>query len=133
MPRPEGRLMRPLARLLGTAWLAVAAGCETAEAGAIRCLFTEPSAIMIWRPVARSLTIEDPVTDYPKVRRETIRPVTGRRLARGRIDLVAPDGRVLLQLTRDGRGSDGMSDRRYPYSAVNPREQNRDGGCFPVS
>ena len=133
MPRPEGRLMRPLAGILGTAWLAVAAGCGTAEAGAIRCLFTEPSAILIWRPAARSLTIEDPVTDYPKVRRETVRPVTARRLARGRIDLVAPDGRVLLQLTRDGRGSDGMSDRRYPYSAVNPREQNRDGGCFPVS
>ncbi|MBT9288972.1 hypothetical protein [Prosthecodimorpha staleyi] len=124
MPRAAG--------LAAAAGLAIAAGIAPAEAGAIRCLFTEPSAVMVWRPAARTLAIEDPVTDYPKVRRDVVRGVTAQRRPAGRIDLVAPDGRVLLRLRRDGRGSDGMSDRRYPYSAVMPRAQNRDGGCLPV-
>lgn len=131
MDRPAGPGWRalPVVALLGAA---VATPAVADEATILRCWFTEPGLTTDYRPDRRLLVVTDPVSDYPSVRRRVYRNVVRVDRPGGRVELRAGSV-VLARMIRNGRGSDGMSDRRYPYSVeappVGPR---RDGGCDRV-
>lgn len=49
----------------------------------------------------------------------------------GVFELTSKAGVVLQSLTLDRQGSDGMSDRLYPYSVIaNRNGETQHGGCF---
>lgn len=113
----------------------LAAGCLAAPAAAedFRCTFTEPSLTTVYRSATRTLTVFDPVIDYPKVRRTVYRHVFVTKRGRAKFEFRTRRGVLLHTLTLDHKGSDGMSDTIFPYSADHPPGRGPvvgfDGGC----
>ncbi len=93
------------------------------QADIIRCTFTEPFVSLTYSMTQSRLTLENHSTGRTSVTRN----VSFQILGAGRFELWNSSRRVLAQLNLNFRGSDGMSDRVYPYSVR--RSGGQRGGC----
>ncbi len=95
-----------------------------AKADIITCRFTEPFVTTVYSATQSTLTVRYETGK----RRDVLRNVSFQIMQAGRFELWGPDRRPLQRLHLSFKGSDGMSDREYPYSVewVSKRLQ---GGC----
>jgi uncharacterized membrane protein len=102
---------------------------SSASADIIKCVFTEPFANTTYSMAQQSLTLQ-----RPSQRTQVQRNVSFQIRGPARFDIVASDGKVLQQLRLNYTGSDGMSDRVYPYSVTYLPMRNGAnggvGGCY---
>jgi len=96
------------------------------QADVIRCNFTEPFVASVYSMTQSTLSYVN--SDGKK---QTIKNVSFQIKAAGVFELVAKDGTLLQKLTLNRQGSDGMSDRLYPYEAKDnsPITHQSYGGC----
>ena len=98
------------------------------KADIIKCSFTEPFITTLYDTALQRMT----VTYDVEKRRTVFDRVSRRELRPHAFELRSADGQVLQRVERTCRGSDGMSDRVYPYSAQwRPRDPppHLHGGC----
>jgi len=81
------------------------------QADLIKCSFTEPFADTVYNSKTLDLTYEGP--GFKKV---TIKNVSLEIMHASVFALVDKNGKTLQILNLNDRGSDGMSDKEYPYS-----------------
>lgn len=96
------------------------------QADIIRCNFTEPFVISVYSMTQSTLSYEN-----SEGKKKTIRNVSFQIKSAGVFELVAKNGTVLQKLTLNHQGSDGMSDRLYPYDAKDNSQITHQGygGC----
>ena len=99
-----------------------------AKADIIKCSFTEPFITTSYDTALRRMT----VTYDVQKRRRVFDSVSMREMRPRAFEFRSADGRVLQRVERTCRGSDGMSDRVYPYSAQWV-PQDLHGGCTSTS
>lgn len=87
----------------------------------IKCTFTEPFYTTTYSMAQQSLTVQG-ISGGTTITRN----VSFQIMAAGRFEIRSLSGTVLQRLTLNNRGSDGMSDRVYPYSV---RWRGLQGGC----
>lgn len=85
---------------------------NSASADIIKCKFSEPSVNTTYSTGQSTLTYDE---DGAVVK--VIKNVSLQIKAAGIFELVGADGKVLQTLEINNRGTDGMSDRVYPYEA----------------
>lgn len=96
-----------------------------AEADVIRCTFTEPFISMTYSMTQSSIEVVTPDGN------ETIASVSFQILGPGQFALWDAAETALVTLSLDYRGSDGMSDTIFPYSALRAAESgDQHGGCW---
>lgn len=99
-----------------------------AQADVIQCLFTEPFFTIEYSTTSLRLKISGP--EIPK-REET--QVSFQIKEAGLFELHSQKHEVLMTLTLSGKGSDGMSDRVFPYEATLNAKRllpgTHSGGC----
>jgi hypothetical protein len=104
---------------------AIALGQSVAGADVIKCYFTEPFATYVYSTTESTLTVSDLSAEPTD---STLRNISLQIIGAGALEFWNAQNTAVLRLTIDGKGSDGMSDRIYPYSAVRlPGGQQ--GGC----
>jgi len=81
------------------------------SADIIKCTFTEPFLATTYSMAQQSLTV-----DRAEGGRQIYRNVSFQIMGSGRFELWSQNRRVLQRLNLNNRGTDGMSDRVYPYS-----------------
>jgi uncharacterized membrane protein len=100
----------------------------SAHADLIKCVFSEPFVTTVYSMSQQTLTV-DPTNGQIKV----IKQVSFQIKSPGKFELVGPNGEVLQKLELNGRGSDGMSDKVYPYDVIDTSlskiSNNGMGGC----
>lgn len=97
------------------------------HADIINCSFTEPFITSSYSMTQSTLTYTD--SDGQKT---VIQNVSMQIKSAGVFELRAQDGRVLQTLTLNNNGSDGMSDKVYPYDVKDQGmlgANNGLGGC----
>lgn len=94
------------------------------QADVIRCSFTEPFITTSYDTASKRMMV---IHDVEK-RRQALIGVSMRETARRTFEFRDAKGQVLLRVKRTCRGSDGMSDRKYPYEAE-LLAQKLYGGC----
>ena len=82
------------------------------QADVIRCNFTEPFVNSVYSMTQSTLSYESAEGE-----KQTIKNVSFQIKGAGVFELVAKNGTVLQTLKLNYKGSDGMSDRLYPYHA----------------
>jgi uncharacterized membrane protein len=101
----------------------------TSHADVIHCNFTEPFFETLYDMSASTLTYKLGSAEKDKV----FEKVSFEIKASGIFELVNQNGQVLQTLTLNQSGSDGMSERIYPYSVkdTNPEASltGNQGGC----
>jgi uncharacterized membrane protein len=102
---------------------------SAAQADVIKCRFTEPFMTTSYDTASKRMTVTHDVE-----KRETfLDGVSMRETARGVFEFRAAGGQIVQHLKRTCRGADGMSLRKYPYTAkLNKGElttQTLYGGC----
>ena len=120
-------------RTWAAAWGALAAilvCAAPASAQIITCSFTEPFIRTFYDPARKTLTIIQDV-DH---RREVQRGITAETVSAVILELRNGKGEIVQRLEHSFRGSDGMSDRSYPYAVTwTPRDpampEILNGGC----
>lgn len=96
-----------------------------ASADVIRCSFTEPFLSMTYSMTQSSIEIVTPDGN------ETVPSVSFQILGPGQFALWDKDEAPLVTLNLDYRGSDGMSDTIFPFSAIRPYgDDGQHGGCW---
>ncbi len=97
-----------------------------AQADIIKCDFTEPFVGTTYSMTKSTLTYE--AYDQSVT---TIKNVSFQIKDAATFQLIAKDGKVLQTLKLDFKGSNGMSDTDYPYSAVDKTSNTNFGigGC----
>lgn len=104
-----------------------------AEAGTMRCSFTEPFYSIVFESESGKVTVISPDVTDP----ETGKPVPEVLARNAKLERADPPGDgltfrlvnggdTILELKLTGKGSDGMSDNLYPFEAWRGRH---DGGC----
>lgn len=85
---------------------------NSAYADVIKCRFTEPSINTTYSTTQSTLTYDEDgaVT-------QVLKNVSFQIKAAGVFELLSREGKVLQTLILNNQGSDGMSDRIYPYEA----------------
>jgi len=83
-----------------------------AAAKVITCSFTEPFIRTFYDPAKRTLTL---VYDAEKKRREVVTGIRSRTASPKVIELRNEKQDVIQRLELNNQGSDGMSDKTYPY------------------
>jgi uncharacterized membrane protein len=96
----------------------------TVQADIIRYSFTEPFIMTVYSTNENTLT----VTYDAERRRETLRNISFQITNPAPFDLWDAKRRVVQRLELSFRGSDGMSDRVYPYEA-HWLSKDLHGGC----
>ncbi len=86
---------------------------DLAKADIIKCSFTEPFVTTSYDTSLRRMT----VTYDVEKRRTIFERISMRETRRGVFEFRNANGQVLQRVERSCRGSDGMSDRVYPYEA----------------
>lgn len=113
--------------------LATCLAVTAAHAGTLECHFTEPFFTVTFdsatgKVVLLSADETDPATGDPVPRTIAKGATLTAHPAQGWQELVLEGaGQTILTLKLTGRGSDGMSDRVYPFEAL---YGGRDGGCL---
>ena len=95
-----------------------------ARADIITCRFTEPFITTVYSTTQSTLTVRHETEG----REDVIGNVSLQIMAPGLLELWAADRRPVHRLRLSNRGSDGMSDREYPYS-VEWINKGQRGGC----
>ena len=99
-----------------------------ARADIINCVFTEPFVDSSYSMTQSTLTYKN-----FEGGKTVIKNVSFQIKSAGVFELVSKDGKVLQTLTLNNQGSDGMSDRSYPYdvkdSSMDKNANNGYGGC----
>ena len=96
-----------------------------AQADVIRCTFTEPFISMTYSMTQSSIEVVTPDGN------ETIASISFQILGPGQFALWDAAEAALVTLSLDYRGSDGMSDTIFPYSALRAGEGGEQhGGCW---
>ena len=93
-----------------------------AGADIIKCTFTEPFYTTTYSMAQQSLTVVNNLTNARSVERN----VSFQIIDSGVFEIRSLGGAVRQRLTLDWNGSDGMSDRVFPYSV---RWRGLNGGC----
>ena len=93
---------------------AVLISAVSAQADIIKCSFTEPFIETTYSMAQQSLSYST-FTGGSKPEVRVIKNVSFQIKAAGQFELVGKDGKVLQKLSITNRGSDGMSNRTYPY------------------
>lgn len=88
----------------------------SAQADIIKCTFTEPFVSFDYSMTQSSMTITDS-SAYPTPKVTIVKNVSFQILAPGTFQLRDKNNNVLVDLHLDFKGSDGMSDNEYPYTA----------------
>ena len=98
----------------------------TASADIIKCTFTEPFVSSTYSMTQSTLTYES-IDGAKKV----VQKVSFQIKGAGQFELVAKDGTVLQSLELNDQGSDGMSDRTYPFDVKDNSSITNSGrgGC----
>lgn len=91
---------------------AVLSMVTSAQADIIKCRFSEPSVNTTYSTTQSTLTYDE---DGAVVK--VIKKVSFQIKSAGVFELVSNEGQVLQTLILNNKGSDGMSDRVYPYQA----------------
>lgn len=96
------------------------------QADIIRCNFTEPFVNSVYSMTQSTLSY-----DSAEGKKQVIKNVSFQIKSAGVFELVAKDGRILQTLKLTHQGSDGMSDRLYPYDVKDnsPITHQGYGGC----
>ena len=101
----------------------------SAQADIIKCVFTEPWINTSYSMTQSTLTYSGTEANQNKV----IKNVSFQIRSAGVFQLVSKDGKVLQTLVLNRKGSDGMSNAVYPYSAkdasLNAGANSGIGGC----
>ncbi len=84
------------------------------QADIIKCVFTEPFIDSTYSMAQQTLTYSA-FTGDDKPELTVVKNVSFQIKAAGEFELVAKDGSVLQKISLNNKGSDGMSDRNYPY------------------
>lgn len=92
------------------------------SADIIRCNYTEPFISTVYSMTQSTLTIDDHSAGI----RNVYRNISFQILGPGRFELWNPNRVVVQRMNLNFRGSDGMSDRVYPYQG---RRGGQFGGC----
>jgi len=103
--------------------LAIAAP-TLAQADVIKCQFTEPFITTTYSMVQQKLTWVDNVDNTTK----TIKNVSFQIKGPGEFELLDANKNVIQTINLNFKGSDGMSDRVYPYD-VQWNSKSLYGGC----
>lgn len=102
------------------------------QADIIKCSFTEPFINTTYSMAQQSLTYST-FTGEDKPEEKVIKNVSFQIKGPGEFELVNKDGVVLQKLSLNNRGSDGMSDKQYPYevedNGMGGMANNGWGGC----
>lgn len=105
---------------------------QFAQADIIKCVFTEPFYGLTYSTTQSTLTKDEFADDGNPVLTKT-KNVSFQIKDAGRFDLMDSKGKVLVELHLNKNGSDGMSDRVYPYEAIVMGEDGKPtlsvGGC----
>jgi uncharacterized membrane protein len=96
----------------------------TSKADIITCIFTEPFVTTVFSMAQNTLTIHSPTEGRETVLRNVSFQIMGAAV----FELWGSDRQLVQRLRLSHDGSDGMSDRKYPY-AVEWGEKNLQGGC----
>jgi len=91
--------------------LIVSMAAFSAQADIIKCSFTEPFLNVTYSMTQSKLTIQTPEGT------SSVKNVSFQIKGAGNFELFDENNNVLMTLTLDGQGSDGMSDYTYPYTA----------------
>ena len=97
---------------------------DIVNADIIKCSFTEPFITTSYDTALKRLAVTYDVEQRQRIHDR----ISMRELRPGAFELRGADGQVLLRVERTCRGSNGMSDRVYPYSAQ-WIPQKLHGGC----
>jgi len=84
------------------------------QADIIKCVFTEPFIDTTYSMAQQTLTYSA-FTGEDKPEETVVKNVSFQIKGAGEFELVAKDGTVLQKISLNNKGSDGMSDRTYPY------------------
>ncbi len=107
---------------------ALTACCNFASADIIKCTFTEPFIDTEYSMTQSTLTYKS-----FENKDTVIKNVSFQIKGPGVFELVSKDGKVLQVLTLNNQGSDGMSDKTYPYEVKDNSSimsaNNGYGGC----
>lgn len=93
---------------------AVTLVAAASQADIIKCVFTEPFVATTYSMAQQSLTYSA-FTGEDKPEETVVNNVSFQIKGSGEFELVAKDGKVLQKISLNNKGSDGMSDRNYPY------------------
>jgi hypothetical protein len=96
----------------------------SAKADIITCTFTEPFVTTVYSTTQSILTVRYDMEG----REDALRNVSFQIINLGLFELWGPDRRPIQRLQLSFKGSDGMSDREYPY-AVEWLSNGLQGGC----
>ena len=127
--------MKTLALTLLFALISVSALAEPKDQRSewLRCQFTEPFYTITYSETYQRYgvsspdnAVRDPVTGEVTFPETVTEGVSRVRIDAKTSQLVAKDGTVLMTLVLDRKGSDGMSDTVYAYSAL---MRTLHGGC----
>ena len=99
--------------LLATAILLAS---SSSHADIIKCYFTEPFYTTVYSMTQSKLTTTEALTGKVVYRKNVSFQIKGP----GSFELLSLNGQVLQTLTLDYQGSDGMSDKIYPYTVSAP-------------
>ncbi len=102
----------PLPKAAACAVLVVFSFCAApASARIITCSFTEPFVRTFYDPARKTLTI---VQDVER-RKQMQRDIAPKNISKTVLELRNIKGEIVQRLEHSFQGSDGMSDRSYPY------------------
>ena len=124
------RVTRPILRYAGAMKtrrfaVLILVVASAASADVIRCAFTEPFISMTYSMTQSTIDVVTPDGN------ESITGVSFQILGPGQFAFWDAAKAPVLTLSLDYRGSDGMSETIYPYSAVRTWEGGgQDGGCW---
>lgn len=102
---------------------------SAARADIITCVFTEPYITSTYSMTQSTLTYEN----FDGSGKSVIKNVSFQIKSAGVFELIDKSGKVLQTLNLNGEGSDGASDRNYPYEVNDYTMDNSassgNGGC----
>lgn len=96
------------------------------QADIIKCHFTEPMVTTTYNTSKATLTYQD-----SNNKKTVVKNVSFQIRSAGVFELVSQNGKLVQTINLNSQGSDGMSDRLYPYSVKDSKEitQQGLGGC----
>ncbi|MCM2282625.1 MAG: hypothetical protein NDI61_12350 [Bdellovibrionaceae bacterium] len=98
---------------------------QVASADIIKCVFTEPFVNTTYSMARQTLEISSFDEDAPL---RVIKNVSFQIVGSNQFELRSVEGTVLQKLMLNFSGSDGMSDARYPYDAIDQSIQVLENG-----
>ncbi len=102
----------------------------TAQADIINCSFTEPFFSLQYSTTTNELARTEYDYDKDKLVTTTVKNISFQIKGPAKFQLLAADKTPLMNLELNFKGSDGMSDRVFPYDAELLTEgSNMWGGC----